>query len=456
MTLNPRHARLRKLAILLWCLFFAGESHAQYCTPAFGTGCTSGDDINTFVLQGINNTAIADTNTGCSSGAYDNRISESVTLAAGSSYTGYINTSFTSPDENTEIFIDFDNNGSFGVGESVGGVNGFGQSGTAFTVAIPAGAASGSHRMRVVLSFDFTYPGISPCPVNTSFYSYGEVHDYTVVIGSTATCNAPTGLAASSVTSSSAALAWSAVSGSAGYEYVLNQTAANPVGAGTPVTATSFNATALTPSTTYYFHLRNKCSATSFSTWTTVSFTTQAAVCNAPATMSTTGIAAHSATLSWPAVAGATGYEYAVTTAATAPTSGTPIITNTAAITGLSPLTLYHAYVRTRCGISNFSGWAATTFTTTAATGINTLNGTEGQLLIISPNPVLSVLKVVQNNSVPVNIAVSLLDITGKVLDLKSFNTREEYVDMSSYAAGIYFLKVNIGSEIQTLKVIRQ
>lgn len=88
------------------------------------------------------------------------------------------------------------------------------------------------------------------------------------------TCATPTGLAASGVTTTTATLTWTAVTGATGYEYVLDQLSGNPAGAGTPTTAVTYAAGPLTPFTTYYMHIRTNCGAGGFSAWVTISFTT--------------------------------------------------------------------------------------------------------------------------------------------------------------------------------------
>ncbi|TXI68054.1 MAG: T9SS type A sorting domain-containing protein [Flavobacterium sp.] len=105
---------------------------------------------------------------------------------------------------------------------------------------------------------------------SSSFSSYSiGFDDY--VLELVPACPEPTGLSVSSLTSTSATVAWTATTGN--YEYVLDNDAALPAGAGTVLSGETYNATPLTPSTTYYFHVRSDCG----STWSTVSFTTPAA-----------------------------------------------------------------------------------------------------------------------------------------------------------------------------------
>ncbi|WP_415793660.1 fibronectin type III domain-containing protein, partial [Flavobacterium saliperosum] len=95
-----------------------------------------------------------------------------------------------------------------------------------------------------------------------------------ISIDLTPACAPPLGLAANSVTDSSAALTWTATTGN--YQYVLDNNPLDPAGAGTDLAGEVYNASSLTPSTTYYFHVRTDCGAGTYSTWSTVSFTTLA------------------------------------------------------------------------------------------------------------------------------------------------------------------------------------
>ena len=95
--------------------------------------------------------------------------------------------------------------------------------------------------------------------------------DLAVVYNST--CAAPASLTANSITSTSAVINWTNT-GVLGSEYVVNTTATAPTGSGAATTGTTYSATGLTPSTTYYAHVRDSCGSTSLSSWSTISFST--------------------------------------------------------------------------------------------------------------------------------------------------------------------------------------
>jgi hypothetical protein len=180
-------------------------------------------------------------------------------------------------------------------------------------------------------------------------------------------CPAPAGLAAGSITATGANLSWNASLNSIGYEYAVT-TSATPPTSGTLITGTSYNPTTLNPGTVYYLHLRSKCDPTTFSPWATVSFTT---ICPAPATPTVTAIGLNGATVNWTAVAGATGYQYFVSTSATPPSSGTATTATTYSPTGLDDGTTYYVHLRTKCQGTIYSGWTTASFTTLPCTAPN-------------------------------------------------------------------------------------
>ncbi|AEA44414.1 fibronectin type III domain-containing protein [Fluviicola taffensis] len=193
-----------------------------------------------------------------------------------------------------------------------------------------------------------------------------------------AVCDIPTNLAENNVTATTSDFNWDA-DGSNNFQYVLSQTATSPTGAGTAINGISFSTSSLTPSTTYFFHLRQNCGSGNFSNWTYVNFTTPA--CLSPTGLTASNTTTNSSDLSWNAQ-GSNGFEYVVDQTATNPTgSGTATTGTTYNATSLNPLTTYYLHVRTNCGGGNFSAWETISFTTLiepciAPTGLTAANTT--------------------------------------------------------------------------------
>ena len=259
-------------------------THAQYCTPTYFQGCVLSGQINDFTLPGDAGSSITDLGTGCSSSGStppvtcyrDMSASMTVTLSAATSYTVATTTSGIIP-TGIQMFIDFNDDSTFDASTETVGGGAYATIGTTnITITIPAAATGGAHRLRVVAS-DGTYPSITPCPSFSIPSAVGEVHDYTaVIVSSTLSCGDPTGLAATSVTSTSAVLNWTEPMGSAGSEYVVSTSAATPTGSGTATTALTYSPTGLTPSTVYYAFVRDSCAPANLSAWVSTTFTTTA------------------------------------------------------------------------------------------------------------------------------------------------------------------------------------
>jgi hypothetical protein len=86
--------------------------------------------------------------------------------------------------------------------------------------------------------------------------------------------------------------------------------------------------------------------------------------CFAPTGLTTANLTPNTVTLNWVAPTAGTpaDYEFAVTTSATPPASGTLLggTATTTNVSGLSANTTYYGYVRTFCGGTDYSGWAST------------------------------------------------------------------------------------------------
>ena len=194
---------------------------ASSCTPTFSSAsfaCTDG-----MYMQMALNGAAGSINdvTACSGTGYEDLSSTySCYLLRGTTYTATISTGSTyATSENCQVWIDFNDNGSFESSESVGGISSFTSAAQSISLVIPSGAATGSHRMRIVGNYSCcgygTYPGMNPCP--TTSITYGDARDYKVTIVAPSTCSGTP--AAGAVTATS-------ISGCSPVATTLNPTAA--------------------------------------------------------------------------------------------------------------------------------------------------------------------------------------------------------------------------------------
>ena len=151
-------------------------SALAYCMPTTATGCSGGDQIESFSIQ---NTTLSNLQSGCSVGSYANYNSSAHNVVAGSNYTfnyqalTQSNGSFFP--QNIAIWLDVNQNGVFDTNEMLF------QSTTASkiitgNITIPSSASSGLIKLRI----RSRYSGLvsSPCTV----YSFGETEDYVMNI----------------------------------------------------------------------------------------------------------------------------------------------------------------------------------------------------------------------------------------------------------------------------------
>jgi len=201
------------------------------------------------------------------------------------------------------------------------------------------------------------------------------------------TCAVPSGLASSSITTTSATVSWGAVSGATSYD--LQYTPAGGSTTTTNTSATSVNLSGLASATTYNYQVRANCSSGSSAYSTASSFTTgSTASCNTPTGLAASAITSSTATVSWTAVSGATSYnlQYKLASSGTWTTFNT---TGTAVnFTSLAASTSYNAQVQAVCSSGSSAYSSAITFTTTGAGCTDTWesNNTSGTAKVISVN----------------------------------------------------------------------
>lgn len=289
--------------------------------------------------------------------------------------------------------------------------------------------------------------------------------NFTITAGSS--CGSPTGLAASSITTSGATVSWSAVSGALSYDVDYKLTTSGTwTNAATGTTSTSVALSGLASSSTYDFRVRTNCSGSS-SAYSSAQFTTASpATCNAPTGLSASSITTSGATVSWTPVSGALSYDvdYKLTTSGTWTNAATGTTSASVALTGLASSSTYDYRVRTNCS-GGSSSYTSAQFTTATASGCSSAfepNETQATAAAISSGVVNSAAISTSTDidyfrittSATSNLAVNLAGPSGVDYDLFVYNsagtqigssegtTATEAVSLSSQAAGTYYIKV--------------
>lgn len=176
MKTTSTHIRMKHLSALILALSCAASVTAQYCSPAFSSGCFNWNNQSVaigdiyFVFDGAD--------------CYDSdQTAMSTTVDPGQAIPmEVINGVWCG----CAVWVDLDNNGTFEDGENlhyeyVGADPSYTYS---FNITIPQGTPAGPHRMRVIAPWGSdgflttNVNGYGPC----GDYQYGNFNDFTVVV----------------------------------------------------------------------------------------------------------------------------------------------------------------------------------------------------------------------------------------------------------------------------------
>ena len=283
--------------------------------------------------------------------------------------------------------------------------------------------------------------------------------------GGGGTCNAPTGLATSTIMATSAIASWAPVSGAVSYnlDYKL---ASSPdwVTIADGTTSLQWTIGGLVATTSYDWRVRANCTS-GVSSYTQTQFTSQAiGSCSAPGGLSASNIASSTATLNWSSVSGAISY----TVQYKPISSGTWIYATTGTnstfvnLYSLSAATSYDWRVYSNCSLTEISGYSygqftssgsATTATRATATGAE-VNVNPNFAITLFPNPAGDQLNV-WVDGVHKKTVIKVYDLMGKqVMQQESGNTLTQ-LNISKLSAGLYLMHVNDGKETRSARFVK-
>ena len=264
-------------------------------------------------------------------------------------------------------------------------------------------------------------------------------------------CDAPTALAVSNITQTSADVSWNGTA--TGYEVRLN--------GGTPetVTATSKTLTGLTAGTAYTVEVRAVC-ASSQSVWVSTSFTTTAVVVTPPTvnTLAASNITHDGATLNGTIMAGseaitAQGFMYKASSATdwtTVAATGTNL---SATVNNLTAETAYEYKAFATTASSTVEG-EVINFTTLAASGL--ADAESGAIkAMIYPNPAKDK-ATLSLTGLTANAKIIVSDLQGRIIQTEDLQAGTETYELntSNYASGVYYIRILCGNNVNTQKLI--
>ncbi|WP_103071029.1 M20/M25/M40 family metallo-hydrolase [Aquimarina sediminis] len=382
-----------------------GGNPSNYCSS--NGQSTSDEYISRVALGAINKTSTA------AAGGYSDFTAESTNLSKGSSNTITITPTWsgTTYSEGYSVWIDYNQDGDFAdAGEQVWSKTASKTSPVSGSFTVPSSAKDGKTRMRVSMKYN-------AIPTSCESFQYGEVEDYTVVIGGsgggdTQAPSAPSGLTASNIAQTSLTLSWNAATdnvGVTGYDVYKGNTVS------TSVSGTTASITGLTASTTYQFSVKAKDAAGNISASSTaVSATTSGGSSD--------------------------------------PCAGVPPYSSSQTYQPGDRVTYQgYLYERTNSGWTLIGpcGASARSFAPVALVDNNSL-------FEFYPNPVAgeNITVTVNNNLWKTSSSMLIIDVKGNILQEVKLITKATEINTSKFSSGIYFLTLFDGVKSYTKQMI--
>ncbi len=172
---------MKKILLLFTLLIGITTSWGQYCLPTYSSACTSGDYINDFTIDTYSNLGTACGNPGVNNFTDNTGLGSVITLQQSMTYNVTC-TPGPAWGQYFAVWIDLDQDGTFNQLNEFFDI-GYAAAGGSISnnITLPAIAASGNTRLRVVCKFN---SNAIFQPDACSNFPYGEVEDYIITMGS--------------------------------------------------------------------------------------------------------------------------------------------------------------------------------------------------------------------------------------------------------------------------------
>lgn len=323
---------------------------------------------------------------------------------------------------------------------------------TTYTVQYKTAASSSWNTAGNTSSASYNLTGLTAntaynWQVKTDCSNYSATASFSTTGGSggggNTTCNPPSGLVTTNIASASAVLSWTAVSGAASYTVQYKKNSVTTWSTAGTTASNSYAISGLSAATGYNWQVKANCSGYSG----VASFTTLSnpggggSGCNAPSNLSNNSITAKTATISWSAVSGSTGYTLQIKYASSSNwfTLGTVPVTQVT-ISGLQPGTSYHWRVKASCSSVYSPAKLLTTPSFAQSDDAAAINMPVLNYLQIFPNPAVDVLNLHYTGDLTTSARIIVRDVAGRIALTQTFSPEQETLDISGLQAGLYFL----------------
>ena len=289
------------------------------------------------------------------------------------------------------------------------------------------------------------------CDQVANTVSQGSFHNsFTTTIA----CPQPTGIVVSSITATGFTVNWTPAGDETQWTVSYR---VNTASTWTEVTTSThpYNVTGLTGSTTYNVRVKANCSSTEESQWTEYNdvIVTQTPPCPAPTDVTVTNVTAHTVDIGWAQSTDATSWRLEYRKLGQS-WDTVYVNTNACSLSGLEATSRYVLRIYANCGGSNYSTAYVTSFTTLEEQDTVGIADYLEQIVTVYPNPTDGKIMIQNTHSMVQDVEV--YDAFGKMLFAIKVNDNVAVLDMTDYAAGMYFARISTSEGVVTKRFIKK